>query len=583
MENIYNAESNSAWIIVRRMRLPFLIIILTFSISILGLMLIPGRDANGHIYHMSFFDAFYFVSYMASTIGFGEIPYEFTYPQRIWVSMTIFLGVIGWFYAIGTIVALIQDKRLARELTLTKFKKVVNSLVEDFIIVLGYNNITKDIIYRLNKENIRVVVIDKDEEKINELELENFNPIVPAITGDASNPDILKISGIHKKNCKAVIALFEDDAKNAKVALLVKLLNKRVKTIVKSTTKEQTQNLQNIGIRHIENPFEIISKRIHLAFTKPHIWTLLMWVGYGHILKIRKREVLPKGKYIVCGYGRMGQSLENELENELEKVGIETAFIDVVAKEYKDSKQTQIYGDAEDINTLIKAGIQEANAIVAATQDDLINLTILSTAKKLNPNIYTIARENSLEDISIFKAAKIDRVYILEKILADVTFNFLAKPLIDNFIKLIRLQDDEWGKKTIEKIKNKIENSNPILTEIEINQKNAFALYNALKEQKEDVRLYHLKRSREDWTKEIKILFLLLKRKNRIYLMPDEDIKIEPNDELLIASDSESIIDFEYIINNYYELYYVLTGEEKSVGVFSFLGNGANKAAKSAN
>ena len=568
MENIYNTESNSAWIIIRRMRLPLLVIILTFSISILGLILIPGKDANGHIYHMSFFDAFYFVSYMASTIGFGEIPYEFTYPQRIWVSMTIFLGVIGWFYAIGTIVALIQDKRLARELTLTKFKKRVASLSEEFIIVLGYNNITKDIIHRLNEENIRVVVIDKDEEKINELELENFNPIVPAISGDAANPDILKISGIHKKNCKAVIALFEDDAKNAKVALLVKLLNKRVKTIVKSTTKEQTQNLQNIGIRLVENPFKIISKRMQLALTKPHIWMLLMWVGYGHILKIRKREVLPKGKYIVCGYGRMGRSLEDELE----KVGIKTEFIDIVAKEYKDSKHSPIYGDAEDINTLIKAGVKDASVIIAATQDDLINLTILSTARKINPNIYTIARENSLEDISIFKAAKVDRVYILEKILADVTFNFIAKPLIDSFIKLIRLQDDDWGKKTIEKIKCTTESNNPLLTEIELNEDNAYALYKELKK-KRDIRLFHIKRSREDYTKNLKMIFLLLKRGNKIYLMPDENMKIEPNDELLIASDSESIIDFEYIINNYYELYYVLTGEERTFGVFAFLEN----------
>ena len=563
MEDIYNSESNSIWIVIRRMRAPLLIIIITFAISILGFMLIVGKDNNGNPYHMSFFDAFYFVSYMASTIGFGELPYDFTYPQRIWTSITIFLDVIGWFYAIGTIVALIQDKRLAREISISRFKKKVNSLTEDFIIILGYNYITKDIIHRLNRENIRVVVIDKSEEKINELELENFIPEVPAILADASNPEVLKISGILKKNCKAIVALFGDDSKNAKIALLARLLNKKVDVIVKSTTLEHTHNLKNIGIRHIENPFEVISKRIYNAFTKPHIWILEMWT-YGHILKIRKREKLPKGKYIICGYGRMGKTLEDSFQ----KAGIETVFIDLVAKEYREIKQSTIYGDAEDTETLLKAGIKEAAAIVAATQDDLINLTILSTAKRLNPDIYTIARENTLEDISIFNAAKIDRIYILEKILADVTFNFIAKPLVHKFIQLIRTQDDEWGKETLEKIENIIENYNPILSEIDLNEDSAYALYNELKNKK-DIRLYHIKRSREDFRKNLRLIFLLLKRENRVYLIPEENMKLEPNDKLLIASDKESLIDFEYIINNYYELNYVVTGEEKSFGIFA--------------
>ena len=46
--------------------------------AVLGLTLIPGRDPAGQPYRMSFFDAFYVMSYTASTIDFGEIPYAFT-------------------------------------------------------------------------------------------------------------------------------------------------------------------------------------------------------------------------------------------------------------------------------------------------------------------------------------------------------------------------------------------------------------------------------------------------------------------------------------------------------------------------
>ena len=121
------------WIVLKRLRLPFLVIITAFAISMTGLLLIPGMDANGHPYKMSFFDAFYFVSYMATTIGFGEAPYSFTYPQRIWVSAMIYLTVIGWFYGIGTIISLVQDETLKKAINKNRFRKTVKDLTEPFI------------------------------------------------------------------------------------------------------------------------------------------------------------------------------------------------------------------------------------------------------------------------------------------------------------------------------------------------------------------------------------------------------------------------------------------------------------------
>jgi len=559
-------ESNSVWLIIHRMRIPFLVIIITFAISILGMTLIPGKDDQGHTYYMSFFDAFYFVSYMATTIGFGEAPYTFTYPQRLWVSFCIYLTVIGWFYGIGNIIALIQDKKLARQLLIARFRSKVRKISEPFIIVLGYNNVTKELINRLNGEGIRIVVIDKDEEKIEAIELENFIPEVPALAADTTKPEALKLAGIHQKNCKAVVALFENDIKNAKVALMCKLLNKKVDIIVKSTTKENTEHLRNIGIRHIENPFKIISDRLYFQITAPYIWLLEMWI-FGHILKLRKREILPKGKYIVCGYGRMGHALEEGLK----RAGVECILIDIKSSEYKKQKQSAIYGDAEDIKTLLEAGIDEASCIIAATKDDMINLTIISTAKKLNPNIYTIARENSLEDISIFKSARVDQIYILERILAKYTYNFIAHPLANRFIRYIHHKDNNWAMRLVGQMSATL-GQNPIFFEITINEENAYALTKKLQEGI-TIPLAVLKRSRQDWTKQNPIIFLLAydEKENKTYLLPDESMELKEGMSLLIACNEETRIDFEYIVNNYYELYYVLYGKEPPVGIYHLL------------
>ena len=65
-------------LVLRRMRAPLIVLILVFAISVLGLSLTPGRDPSGHRMHLTLFESFYVMSYTATTIGFGDIPYSFT-------------------------------------------------------------------------------------------------------------------------------------------------------------------------------------------------------------------------------------------------------------------------------------------------------------------------------------------------------------------------------------------------------------------------------------------------------------------------------------------------------------------------
>ena len=123
-------HQSSLNIVLYRMRRPFLVLILTFSISIIGLLIIDGVDANGETYKLTIFDAFYFVTYTATTIGFGETPYEFTYSQRLWVSFTVYLSVLGWFYSVGTLISILQDKIFLTELARGKFRRQIKGLKE---------------------------------------------------------------------------------------------------------------------------------------------------------------------------------------------------------------------------------------------------------------------------------------------------------------------------------------------------------------------------------------------------------------------------------------------------------------------
>jgi len=83
-----------------------------------------------------------------------------------------------------------------------------------------------------------------------------------------------------------------------------------------------------------------------------------------------------------------------------------------------------------------------------------------------------------------------------------------------------------------------------------------------------DITLANLRRSRENKNEMLQIVFLLLKRGEEIYLMPNSQMHLQMGDKLLIVADDEAYEDFDYIINNIYELNYVLDKEDTN----NFLG-----------
>lgn len=555
-------KNNSLYIILQKMRTPFLVIIVTYTIAIIGLLLVEGVDSNGNTYKMGIFDAFYFVSYMATTIGFGEVPYEFSYSQRIWVLFCIYTNVVGWLYAVGTLISLLQDKLFLHEIEKAKFLRQIKNLNEKFIIVLGYNQITKKIIKKAIQEGVRTVVIEKDKEKINDLILESFTPTVPALRSENYNILALELAGIKKRNCKAIVSLFEDDALNLKISLIAKLLNKYVRVAVKSTTQNHTENLKDLDAEIVVNPFSIISSEINMALLAPNLFKIEKWL-YGLDNLSSTLPIFPKGMYIICGYGRMGKKIYEKLT----KNNIEAHLIEIDDKNglaYSKEEITNLtFGNADDKDTLLEVGVKEAVAIIAATNDDTTNLSILATAKKLNPKIVTIVRENELEDDLIFKNANIDHIFTPAKILVNKVTNALISPLSDKFLKVIIKKDNLWASKLIVKLLQEI-NEEPLVIEIEINDKSTPQIYNYLQTQK-SLSLEVLATSLYNNEQKNNIVPLLLQRENDTILTPLLEHNLKIGDKILIACDENAKDDIEYICQNIYEFHYALTGEEKKL------------------
>ena len=549
-------KNSSLWLILQRMRAPFLVIIFTYTISIIGLLLIDGVDADGKTYKLTIFDAFYFISYTATTIGFGETPFAFTYPQRIWVSMCVFFTVTGWFYSLGSLVALLQDKLFLQEFQKAKFVRNIGALKERFIIILGYNSITSEIIKQANEYGLRSVVIEKDENKRDALLLENFTPTVFCLSADAHNSEALEMAGIKSAYCKAIVSLFENDALNLRIALTAKVLNPNITMAIKSTTKNHTENLQDLGVQIIENPFEIIANQINMSINTPNTLRLARWI-YGLCNLYDPLVNLPRGKYIVCGYGRMGKSIYEVLKQNDFEIG----FAEIDGEKTKqlpsfERKMVHI-GDGDDRDLLKELGIESCVGIIAGTNDDTTNLSILSTARKLNPNIITIARENELEDFSIFQSSRIDMVFIPAKVLITKTVHAIINPALDLFIKHIKTLGEERAMSLTKELLAL--DLNPILFTCKIDEASAPTIL----AHNEPLPLSLLKTSLKNRSRDNNLIALMRVRQKEVMLLPAHDTLMEKNDVYLFAGDTNAKDHLEYIVQNSHEFHYALFGREE--------------------
>lgn len=80
--------------------------------------------------------------------------------------------------------------------------------------------------------------------------------------------------------------------------------------------------------------------------------------------------------------------------------------------------------------TLKKAGLANANGIVAGTDSDSDNLNILMSAQVMNPTVFTIVRQNHHENQLAFDAAHADLILQSSLTTARRILKYLISPHI---------------------------------------------------------------------------------------------------------------------------------------------------------
>ena len=235
------------FIILRFMRKPVLVLVTVYAVSMAGWVLIPGVVVDGKSQELSFFHAFYFLTYTATTTGFGEIPISFSNAQRMWSIVSLYAGVLAWLYAVGSIVHLLQNPHFRQAVGERRFAKQVARIREPFVIICGFGNTGSLLTRGLNDAGMTAVIIDSNPDRIMALGLRDYRMTMPGICADARVPSVLLEAGLLRSNCKAVVALTPDEEVNLKVSVMASLLNPRVNVVSQSTSAIYEETLATLG------------------------------------------------------------------------------------------------------------------------------------------------------------------------------------------------------------------------------------------------------------------------------------------------------------------------------------------------
>jgi voltage-gated potassium channel len=136
---------------------------------------------------------------------------------------------------------------------------------------------------------------------------------------------------------------------------------------------------------------------------------------------------------VVCGWGRVGKAVARDIRS----TGTEVVVIDTDVSRIADIDIPKVVGDATLDTTLRAAGIEHANALIAALEGDAENLFVTLSSRAINPDLFIVARARQEESIPKLSRAGADRVVNPQELGAARMASFVVQPNVAEFVDVV--------------------------------------------------------------------------------------------------------------------------------------------------
>jgi len=157
----------------------------------------------------------------------------------------------------------------------------------------------------------------------------------------------------------------------------------------------------------------------------------IMWGKH----KMMKEISRLRNHFIICGHGRIGSVVAQEIMNDGHDVVVIEQDPELIDKMEQDGILC-IDGDATSDEILLLGGLLHAKSLISALTNEAANVYVTLTARQLNPDIIIVARAGAKSHISRLELAGADRVVLPHFIGGLRMAQNVLRPTVTNFLEL---------------------------------------------------------------------------------------------------------------------------------------------------
>jgi voltage-gated potassium channel len=157
--------------------------------------------------------------------------------------------------------------------------------------------------------------------------------------------------------------------------------------------------------------------------------------------RLRERRLMKEidklsDHYIICGYGRVGQRLAEDLEAAGRPfVVVERAEAEI--EQLRAENRLHVKGNAEDEDILQTAGLERARCLILTLPTDSSNVFVALTARQMNEDLFILARTVDHDNRNKLLHAGANKVIAPSEVGADRMAQVVLRPNVDDFMERV--------------------------------------------------------------------------------------------------------------------------------------------------
>ncbi|MDA8850410.1 potassium channel protein [Flavobacteriaceae bacterium] len=149
--------------------------------------------------------------------------------------------------------------------------------------------------------------------------------------------------------------------------------------------------------------------------------------------KMQKKIDALSNHIVICGYGRNGKQAAKKLLTHNRSFVVIESNKETIEK-YQNENTRFVFGNANDDEVLLAAGIERAECLISALPNDSDNVFVVLSARQMNKNARIISRASNESSYSKLKLAGANNVILPDKIGGDHMASLVVVPDLLEFI-----------------------------------------------------------------------------------------------------------------------------------------------------